>query len=238
MTLIALWAVPRSRSTAFERMMVERGDVEVVHEPFSYLTETGRFTVGGTTATSLTGLFDALLARAEGRRLFVKETTDYPYDELLADPRLPQQVVNTFLIRNPDEVVASYHAMKPEMTREEVGFDRLYGIFQTVRDSTGELPLVIDAKDLGQAPAAVVEAYCARVGLDFVPESLRWSAGSRLEWGLTDRWHSDVSASTGFVDNGRGYASHPGNDPWLAEVAAYHRPFYEKLYACRLPVPG
>jgi hypothetical protein len=32
---VALWAVPRSISTAFERVFVERNDFEVFHEPFS-----------------------------------------------------------------------------------------------------------------------------------------------------------------------------------------------------------
>ncbi|HET6212962.1 MAG TPA: hypothetical protein VFE14_08835, partial [Micromonosporaceae bacterium] len=117
--VIALWAVPRSRSTAFERMMVERGDLDVVHEPFSYLTESGQFTVDGVAATSLTGLFDLLLIRAGTRRVFIKETTDYSYGPLLADSRLYDQVANTFLIRRPDSVVASYHAMKPEMGKDE-----------------------------------------------------------------------------------------------------------------------
>ena len=33
--IIALWAVPRSVSTAFERMMAARGDFQVFNEPFS-----------------------------------------------------------------------------------------------------------------------------------------------------------------------------------------------------------
>lgn len=32
---VALWAVPRSVSTALERVFVERGDFKVFHEPFS-----------------------------------------------------------------------------------------------------------------------------------------------------------------------------------------------------------
>ena len=32
--IIALWAVPRSTSTAFEWMMRQRGDVACLHEPF------------------------------------------------------------------------------------------------------------------------------------------------------------------------------------------------------------
>ena len=31
------WSAPRSRSTAFFRMMIECGDFAGVHEPFSYL---------------------------------------------------------------------------------------------------------------------------------------------------------------------------------------------------------
>ena len=35
--IIALWAHPRARSTVFERVMMERGDLQVLHEPFSYV---------------------------------------------------------------------------------------------------------------------------------------------------------------------------------------------------------
>jgi len=215
-------------------MMIERGDLNVVHEPFSYLTASGQFTFGPTTVSRLDDLFDLLLRHSGDQPLFFKETTDYSYDSLLADPRLFTGVTNTFLIRDPDSVVASYHALKPTMALEEVGFERLYRIFRAVSDATGEQPVVVDADDLIRAPDTVVEAYCRRVGLTFTTGSLRWSAGARTEWGLTDAWHRDVSASTGFVDAGRTYTTHPGNDAWLAEVAAYHRPFYEKMYACRI----
>jgi hypothetical protein len=33
--VLMLWSSPRSRSTAFFRMMAERGDFTAVHEPFS-----------------------------------------------------------------------------------------------------------------------------------------------------------------------------------------------------------
>ncbi len=33
--MLALWATPRTVSTAFERMMIERGDHTVVNEPWS-----------------------------------------------------------------------------------------------------------------------------------------------------------------------------------------------------------
>jgi hypothetical protein len=35
--MLMLWSAPRSRSTAFYRMMTERGDFTGVHEPFSHV---------------------------------------------------------------------------------------------------------------------------------------------------------------------------------------------------------
>ena len=34
--IIALWSHPRSMSTAFERIMRARGDLDCLHEPFMY----------------------------------------------------------------------------------------------------------------------------------------------------------------------------------------------------------
>ena len=45
MQIHALWCHPRSVSTAFERIMRARGDLQVFHEPFMYhhyLTQTDR----------------------------------------------------------------------------------------------------------------------------------------------------------------------------------------------------
>ena len=47
-----LWSAPRARSTAFFRMMIERGDFTGVHEPFSYLAEFGYAEAGGVRVTS------------------------------------------------------------------------------------------------------------------------------------------------------------------------------------------
>jgi len=35
--IIALWVHPRSLSTVMERVMIERGDFRVIHEPFAYV---------------------------------------------------------------------------------------------------------------------------------------------------------------------------------------------------------
>jgi hypothetical protein len=81
-----------------------------------------------------------------------------------------------------------------------------------------------------------IAAYCAAVGLPFIPRALTWEPGERPEWRRSARWHADVSASSGFEQRGRVYPHTVENSPGLARIAARHRPFYERLYAQRLDV--
>lgn len=79
-------------------------------------------------------------------------------------------------------------------------------------------------------------AYCAAVGLPFLPRAITWEPGERPEWRRSARWHVDVSASSGFQRRERVYPHTVENSPDLARFAAHHRPFYERLYAQRLDV--
>jgi hypothetical protein len=45
--MLMLWGPPRSRSTAFYRMMVERGDFTAVFEPFSHAAVFGQAEISG-----------------------------------------------------------------------------------------------------------------------------------------------------------------------------------------------
>jgi hypothetical protein len=47
MPILMLWSAPRSRSTAFYRMMIERGDFTGVREPFSRVEVFGAADRGG-----------------------------------------------------------------------------------------------------------------------------------------------------------------------------------------------
>ena len=53
--ILVLWAVPRSTSTAFERMMKQRGDHEIAHEPFGEVWYSIGNDTARPTATSSTG---------------------------------------------------------------------------------------------------------------------------------------------------------------------------------------
>ncbi|WP_432841857.1 hypothetical protein [Dactylosporangium sp. CA-092794] len=229
-SILVMWAVPRSRSTAFLRMIIERGDLDVVHEPFSNLAATGRFELGTATATSIEELFDLLLDRARtgDRRLFVKETTDYRYDAVLADPRLHTELTNTFMIRDPAAVVGSHYAMNRAVERDEIGFERVYEIFAAVR-AAGAPAVVVDGDDLVADPPAVIARYCELTGLPFRPEALTWDQGVRREWARTEAWHRDVARSSGFTTAANEHPIDPADADRVAALIEYHRPFYERL---------
>lgn len=236
-TVYALWSAPRARSTAFFRSMVERGDVIAVHEPFFNVAAFGRTEIGETSITSHSTLLAHLRDRGDAPSVFFKETTDHRYEVVLADQRFLAQARHAFLIRRPEEVAASYHALYPELQRHEVGLETLHELCTAVENAAGHDPIVIDSVDLVARPQATMRAYCQAVAIPFLPGALTWTPADRPEWGRTARWHRRTAASSGFDDGVRRYEQTAQEAERLAAYAAYHRPFYDELRARRLVVP-
>ncbi|MGD9483576.1 sulfotransferase family protein [Streptomyces sp. TRM70308] len=232
--VLALWSAPRCRSTAFARMMIERGDRAVVHEPFSRVVDFGEVTVGETVAHNERDVLAALRAMATRTPVFFKDTTDFHYPVLLADASFLSAATHTFIIRDPAEAIASHHALQPGLGRDEVGFSRLYEIFTAVQASTGSTPVVIDSDDLLDRPEDTLRAYCAAVGIDFRPDALNWAPGMRSEWQSTSKWHRSTSETTGFTRVRSGGAAAVEADQVLRAYRDYHQPYYEKLRAVAL----
>ncbi|WP_157522162.1 sulfotransferase family protein [Herbidospora cretacea] len=231
--VLALWSAPRCRSTAFARMMAERNDRVVVHEPFSLVVDFGEVKVGDRVARTEQEVLAALRALAARTPVYFKDTTDFHYPALLADRDFLAAATHTFIVRHPAEAIASHVRLNPDLGRDEIGFARLYEIFDAVRSATGVTPVVVDSDDLLDRPAETVRAYCAAVGIPFVPEALNWRPGMRSEWQTTSRWHESTSRTTGFA---RGGGGGPGNaaekvaeDPVLRAHLEYHLPYYERL---------
>ncbi|HEX8095763.1 sulfotransferase family protein [Jatrophihabitans sp.] len=230
--ILALWSAPRCMSTAFFRMMLERGDFSAVHEPFSYLAEFGEVSVGGATVTSETALLGRLRELVSAGPVFFKDTTDEQYPAVLADTAfLAEDAVHTFLIRSPQETIASYFRINPEVRAEQIGFGHQLEIFEAVRAATGRRPFVMDAGQLLAEPAAVVRAFCAAVGIEYRPAALSWQPGHRAEWGPSQRWHEEVSRTSGFsaVRQSAGAAALVAGNDRLAAILDYQQPFYERL---------
>lgn len=234
--ILALWSAPRSRSTAFLRMMTERGDHQVVHEPFSHVINFGTAQVGDRQVHSEQELIAELRALAARGPVFFKDTTDYHYPGLLADGDFLADVTHTFIIRHPAEAIASHFAVNGGLSRDEIGFARLAEIYDAVAARTGIEPVVVDSDDLVAQPENTVREYCDRVGIPFLPRALSWQPGLRPEWRRTQPWHESTSRTNGFAATATRHEQTPGNNPVLAGYLEYHLPHYEKLRAHRMVV--
>ena len=97
------------------------------------------------------------------------------YTELAADNIFFQRLTNTFLIRDPAKAIASYYAMNPNVTVEEIGLKQLCGIYEQalLMDTR---PIVVDADDLEDDPEGSINAYCQALGIPFLPDSLSWGS--------------------------------------------------------------
>ncbi|WP_408663502.1 sulfotransferase family protein [Jatrophihabitans sp.] len=230
--ILALWSAPRCRSTAFFRMMLERGDFRVVHEPFSNLAEFGEVSVAGTTVSSEPAVLARLRELGNAGAVFFKDTTDESYPAVLADAAfLAEDAVHAFLIRSPRETIASYFRLNPEVRAEQIGFGHQLELFEAVRAATGRPPFVMDAERLLTDPTAVIAAFCAAVGIEFRPAALTWQPGHREEWGPSQRWHEEVSRTSGFgaVRPARTAEALIAGNPRLVAILADQQPFYERL---------
>lgn len=234
--IIALWSAPRSRSTAFLRMMMERDDLVVLHEPFSVLAGFGEFEIAGRTVRTEAELISAIRDLSAERPVFFKDTTDFRYPGVLADEGFLREGAHTFIIRDPAEVIASHYALNPDLDRADVGFSRLHELYTAVEKAQGEAPVVVDSDNLLDHPEATVRSYCERIGLRFRADALTWRSGVPTEWRKTERWHVDASESTGFVRREKNYADTVESNAYLAEIHAEQLPFYAYLFERRIAV--
>lgn len=234
--IIALWAAPRSRSTALFRSMVEHGGLLALHEPFCNVSDYGSTTVGSREVHTHGDLIAAIRELSATGTVFFKDTTDLRYDAVLADRRFLAEVRHTFLIRRPDEIAASFYALKPDMVRSDIGLEGLYEMYQAVLEAGGQAPVVLDAADMVSAPSDMLREYCDRVGIAYRASAATWSSGDRSEWARSARWHTAVSESTGFTATPTAYTDTVDNNETLAAFSKHHEPFYQLLAANRLVV--
>src|SRR5215203_3321939 len=197
---VALWAVPRSISTAFERVFVERDDFEVLHEPFSASYYYGEDRLSDRFADAEPKAeygYERVLEdvfRPREQRVFLKDMA-YHVKELLS-PEFASRFVNTFIVRDPKYVLVSLYEMWPDFTLEETGYEDLYRLFRYATD-VGEDVAVVDAMTFSENPTGVLAAYCEHLEVPFRSGSLTWESGDVSEWDDWEGWHEDAQSSTG-----------------------------------------
>lgn len=231
-----LWAVPRSASTAFERMVIERGDHQVFDEPWSAAYYHGPERVSPRYPESEPGATVASVARdvlaaAEIGPVFVKDMAYHPAGALPAEVR--DRASHAFLVRDPRWAIPSMARIWPDLTEDEAGFAALARLHAEVSEAQRAPAPVIDSDDLCRDPDGVVGAWCAAEGLDPRLDALSWEAGTRPEWERWQDWYGATSRSTGFAPPRDGPPPELDDERLVALVQACSQ-VYEALRAHRL----
>ena len=232
---IALWAVPRSLSTAFERVFVERGDFRVFHEPFSvsyYLGPERRSDRFADEEPKEDNRYESILAKLlvpDDKPVFLKDMAYHVAG--IMSPEFAAEFENTFIIREPRQVLSSFYKMWPDLTFEEAGFEQLHRLVRYATEA-GQRAVILDARDLSEDPEGTVAAYCAALDVPFIPEALSWKPREVPEWQRWDEWHTDAQESTRIAQD------IPEENPSLPEklLGVYERclPHYAELHEKRL----
>ncbi|MES0828229.1 sulfotransferase family protein [Ruegeria sp. SCP11] len=244
--IIALWAIPRSTSTAFEHMMKQRGDLDCLHEPFGQAWYQGeepmwpRFPEGGETISglSLESVWEDIQARAEKGPVFIK---DFPhYINHMWDAEFLSHFTHAFLIRNPAKTITSMYDKWPDFDELEIGFPEQRALFDLLTAIQGNTPFVIDSDDLLENPAAVTKAFCEAVDIPFIEEALTWEARndpSAHSWCEGGAFHTNLAKSTGLRPQKRKYVSLDNTPRRVQRI--YHRmmPHYLHVHKHRLRLP-
>jgi len=237
---IAMWSGPRNISTAFMRAWENRPDTFVHDEPFyaHYLAATG---------INHPGRDEIIAADESDWQRVVEQMAHTPlppgkavyYQKQMTHHMLEQidlswlgRVTNCFLLRTPAEVINSYIKVRPAVELADIGFVEQLRIFRLVRTQTGQIPPVIDSRDVLENPRRMLTLLCDAVGVPFDERMLAWPAGSRPSDGVWAKyWYSAVEASTGFEP----YRPKSGRVPeHLQDVLAEAEEIYAELYQYRL----
>ena len=237
---LAMWSGPRNISTAMMRSWGSRSDTFVCDEPFyaHYLQVTRRSHPGA----------DEVIANGETdwRKVVQYLTGSIPqqkrifYQKQMTHHLLPQidrawlrLVSNCFLIRDPREVIISYLKKNDELNLEDIGFMQQLEIFNWVREQTGTIPAVIDARDVLENPRRILMLLCESVGVGFSEAMLSWTPGLHETDGIwAKHWYNEVLTSTTFRKPSAGEAE-PVPE-CVRDVYEKAREFYEQLYQHRL----
>jgi len=236
---IAMWSGPRNISTALMRSWGNRPDTFVCDEPLyaHYLLQTDATHPGA----------DEVIRSQENdwRKVIAWLTGEVPggkaifYQKQMTHHLLPEidrawldRVTNAFLIREPREVVTSFVRIAGEPRIEDTGFPQQLEIFSLVRQRTGRIPPVVDARDVLENPARMLRLLCAALDVEFTDAMLSWPLGPRDTDSVWAKyWYDAVLKTTTFQPY------RPKNEPVPAHLAGLLEEaegIYRQLYEHRL----
>ena len=239
--IVALWCHPRSMSTATERLMRERGDLTVLHEPFMYdyyfhrgIRDFPHMEREPDRPQSYDEARERILAEAAKGPVFFKDMAFYVTHRLPEDPEFARAITHAFLIRDPGRAIPSYWKLDPDLMEEEVGIAAQETLHTALTDLLGNPPPVVRAEDIQRDARGVIGQLWRHLGLPPSPHAFAWGEEKVEDWEAVSGWHGRASNSSGIEPprNRQGvWEKAVAAEPRLAARRAAHQPAYDRLAA-------
>lgn len=249
--IIALWSHPRSMSTAFERMMRARGDLQCLHEPFMYdyyihrsKRQMPHFNAMDDHPRDYESIRDMILAKGESGPVFFKDMAYYVMPHILSDAAFIRRLTHTFLVRHPMASLVSYAKLDPDFTSEELGIEAQAQLFEGIVAASARRPVVVSSERLQSDVRNQMKAYWESIELHDNPDALTWKNETPGDWQQVANWHQEVISSSSIRplagDKSRevevSFAKLVSEHDRFRDILAHHLPSYEALYLEALPL--
>lgn len=209
---------PRSLTTAFERSFIERGDFEIIHEPWAvaYWVHKKGISIGENKLRielsknkNHEDIKNYINSKKGSKPIFIKDFSITMHDDLIKDEPFLKNPNNifVFLIRSPDKVLNSLYKLYKknvvlgslEHIEELVDYKKLRILYEKITVLKGKEPVVINADDLQNNATSTMKLFCEKVNIDFLPHALKWNPGIQKEWKAGKPWHTAAINSTCFI---------------------------------------
>ncbi|MEP1535029.1 MAG: hypothetical protein ABJQ34_19120 [Paracoccaceae bacterium] len=239
--ILALWAHPRSMSTAIERAMRHRSDCYVFHEPFlmQYYRRIGKKIPGvEMNGFDVQGGYEAtrsdILKRAETQPVFIKDMSYHVLPMMFGDLEFATRLFNVFLLRDPRKSIASYYKQDKGLTLEEVGIEAQWRHQSFLRNAIPYRTMVVGSEDIGRRPNEMMRFIWQAAGFANEEAALQWQDRAMpKELMNVESWHQNLIKADGIYHDQRDpdkvFTEAVEKAPHLAEYRAHHQPFYEQL---------
>lgn len=247
--IIYLVSPPRSLSVAFTRMMYERGDFEIFHEPSQLVYNKKYFPEhvhwwrpdAPQTYDEVKNRIFSAFKESDFKNVFVKEMSFAVSDWLLNDPEFIQNenIYFVFLIRDPLYSAISFYKRVNEnipLLKDLLGYESLYNIFERVKTESKHGAFIIHSDELCTDPAKIIEKLCQHTNIPFIPESLSWP-NLDSSFDFFQEWHENKIGPHIHHWHGAAINSTKFSDSKFSDSNKFSDPNYEIVFNNEIPNP-
>ena len=231
---IAMWACPRTVSTALLRSFCQHSQVVGVDEPLYayYLKRSGKLhpmrgEVMASQAQSVAAVVDGVLrAECDKPVQYVKHMAHHLFGDEDLSFIDDDNTTHAFLIRHPREMLPSLLSDLGQLERIDIAYGQQLQLFERLLEQ-GKRPVVVDSTKLLASPHAMLPRLCAALDIEFEEQMMHWPVGCHSSYGVwAPAWYDKVMKTSGWNAHVPKVGERPSE---LEELFEFALPAYERL---------